>query len=94
MREWLNSQVAAGYVVYYSESGTYELPAEQALVLADAESPVFMPPAWDVAATRAEGVILCGDAARLDGQVGDYEALRDLLRRGTDGRRWPWGSRC
>jgi len=51
VREWLNSQVAAGYVAYHPETDGYELPPEQAMVLADPESPVFMPPAWEVAAT-------------------------------------------
>jgi len=47
VREWLNSQAAGGYVVYHPASETYELTAEQAAVLADADSPVFLPPAWD-----------------------------------------------
>ncbi|MCC5810785.1 MAG: methyltransferase domain-containing protein [Ectothiorhodospiraceae bacterium] len=51
VREWLNSQAAANYVDYHAESGRYELAAEQAMVLANPESPVFMPPAWEVAAT-------------------------------------------
>lgn len=49
--EWLNSQAAGGYVVYHASSETYELPPEQALVLADEDSPVFMPPAWEVPAS-------------------------------------------
>jgi ubiquinone/menaquinone biosynthesis C-methylase UbiE len=48
VREWLNSQAAAGYVLYHTTSATYELTAEQALVLAEDDSPVFMPPAWEV----------------------------------------------
>lgn len=32
-----------------------------------------------VAAARPEGVVLCGDAARLDGQEADYRELRGLL---------------
>ena len=51
VREWLNSQAAAGYVVYHGVSGTYELPPERAMVLADEESPVYMTPAWDVPAS-------------------------------------------
>src|SRR4051794_23887709 len=35
VREWLNSQVAGGYVDYHSTSATYELTSEQALALAD-----------------------------------------------------------
>jgi len=51
VREWLNSQAAGGYVAYHPSSQTYELPPEQALVLADDTSPVFLPPAWEVPAS-------------------------------------------
>lgn len=51
LREWLNSQAAGGYVRYHATSETYELPPEQALVLADEESPLFLPPAWNVPAS-------------------------------------------
>jgi ubiquinone/menaquinone biosynthesis C-methylase UbiE len=48
VREWLNSQAAAGYVLYHAGSATYELTPEQSLVLAEDDSPVFIPPAWEV----------------------------------------------
>lgn len=48
VREWLNSQVAGGYVDYHPASSTYELTPEQAVVLADDTSPVFLPHAWNV----------------------------------------------
>jgi SAM-dependent methyltransferase len=51
VREWLNSQAAAGYLVYHATSATYELTPEQSMVLAEENSPVFMPPAWEVAAS-------------------------------------------
>ncbi len=51
VREWLNSQAAGGYVTYDAQRDAYELPPEQAMVLADEESPVFIPPAWDVPAS-------------------------------------------
>ena len=51
VREWLNSQVAGGYIDYHAVSDTYELSPEQALIFADDESPVFMPWAWQVTAT-------------------------------------------
>ncbi len=51
VREWLNSQAAAGYVRYHAAGETYELPPEQALVLADEDSPLFLPPAWNVPAS-------------------------------------------
>jgi len=49
--EWLNAQAAGGYVQYHAVSDTYELTAEQALVLADEDSPVYIPHAWNVPAT-------------------------------------------
>ena len=51
VREWLNAQAAGGYVRYDSATATYELPPAQAAVLADDESPVFFPPAWQVPAS-------------------------------------------
>ena len=51
VREWLNSQVAAGYLVHHDESETYELPAEHAPVLADEDSPVFLPSAFEIPAS-------------------------------------------
>lgn len=49
--EWLNAQVAGGYVEYHSLSDTYELTPEQAVVLADEDSPVYLPNAWQVPAS-------------------------------------------
>jgi SAM-dependent methyltransferase len=49
--EWLNSQAAGGYVDYHAVSGTYELSPEQAAVLADEDSPVFIPHAWNAPAS-------------------------------------------
>jgi SAM-dependent methyltransferase len=51
VREWLNAQVAGGYVDYHPTSGTYELTPEQATILAEDTSPVFLPHAWQVVAS-------------------------------------------
>jgi SAM-dependent methyltransferase len=51
VREWLGSNVAGGYVVYHSMSDTYELPPEHAFVLANEDSPTFVPTAWSVPAS-------------------------------------------
>lgn len=48
VREWLNNQVAGGYVVYAPETAVYRLPEEHVPVLADEESPVFLVPALEV----------------------------------------------
>ena len=51
VREWLNAQAAGGYLFYHGTSDTYELLPEQAMVLADEDSPVFIPHAWNVPAS-------------------------------------------
>lgn len=51
VREWLNAQVAGGYVDYHPASGTYELSPEQAAILADDTSPVYLPNAWQCVAS-------------------------------------------
>jgi SAM-dependent methyltransferase len=51
VREWLANQAAGGYVAYDPATQTYALPPAQAMVLADDESPVFMAPAFEVAAS-------------------------------------------
>ena len=50
VREWLNAQAAGGYVEYDPQADAYHLPDEHAFVLANPDSPVFMAPAFDVAA--------------------------------------------
>ncbi len=55
VREWLNSQAAGGYVAYHAVSGTYELTPEQAFVLANEDSPVFIPIAWNTSGIDVGG---------------------------------------
>ena len=51
VREWLNCNAAGGYVVYHPAGQKYELTPEQAMMLAEESSPVFIPNAWEVAAS-------------------------------------------
>jgi SAM-dependent methyltransferase len=51
VREWLNSQVAAGYIEYDPDSERYTLPPEHAAVLSDRESPALVIPAFNVPAS-------------------------------------------
>jgi ubiquinone/menaquinone biosynthesis C-methylase UbiE len=55
VREWLNGQVAGGYVLFDASTDKYLLPAEHAFVLANPDSPAFLPPAFDVAASLWHG---------------------------------------
>ena len=50
VREWLSNQAAGGYVVYHPADGTFELPAEQAMVVADENSPAFLAGAFETIA--------------------------------------------
>src|ERR1700741_5666199 len=51
VREWLNSQVAGGYLAYHPRTATYELNAEQAALIADETSPYFLPFGWQIVAS-------------------------------------------
>lgn len=50
VREWLCNQAAGGYVSYDPATARFELPAEQAMVLADEDAPVYMAGAFDTIA--------------------------------------------
>lgn len=47
----LNAQAAGGYIACHGLSDTYELLPEQAMVLADKDSPLYIPHAWNVPAS-------------------------------------------
>jgi SAM-dependent methyltransferase len=51
VREWLGNQAAGGYVTYDPVDGTFELPAEQAMVVANEDSPVFLAGAFETIAS-------------------------------------------
>ena len=43
VREWLSAQAAGGFVTYDAATAKFTLPPEQAMALADEQSPVFLP---------------------------------------------------
>jgi SAM-dependent methyltransferase len=51
VREWLRNQAAGGYVTYDADTDTYELPPEQAMALADEESPFYLLGAYELIAS-------------------------------------------
>ena len=75
VREWLNSQVAGGYVHYHPGSMSYELTPEQAAILADETSPVFLPHAWKVVSSMWADEAKAIDAIRTGKGVswGDHD---------------------
>ncbi len=48
VREWLANQAAGGYVTYNTTDGTFYIPPEQTMVLADENSPVYIQGAYQV----------------------------------------------
>jgi SAM-dependent methyltransferase len=49
IREWLNAQAAGGFVTYDAATQRYTLPAEQAMALANEDSPAFVCGAFELA---------------------------------------------
>jgi SAM-dependent methyltransferase len=75
VREWLGNQTAGGYVVYNPADRTYELPAEQAMVVADEDSPVFLGGAFESIASCYADHDIFVDAFRTGAGVawGDHD---------------------
>jgi 2-polyprenyl-3-methyl-5-hydroxy-6-metoxy-1,4-benzoquinol methylase len=69
-REWLSHQAASGYLSYDSKSGRFTLPAEQAMVFAEPDSPVCMQGGFDVAMAMMQNQALVEPAFRTGKGVG------------------------
>jgi len=54
LREWLSHQAASGYLAYDPLTATFALPAEQAMVFAVEESPVYMMGGFDTMAAMLD----------------------------------------
>src|SRR5256714_450691 len=73
VREWLNAQAAGGDVTYDPSTQRYELPAEQALALADENSPA----------------LVCGAVGLAAAALKARPHLEDIIRRGAGPRWHP-----
>src|ERR1700758_2845984 len=73
VREWLNGQVAGGYVRFDTTTNQYFLPPEHVFVLSNQDSPAFLPPAFDVAASLWHGEDKILAAFRSGNGVGWHE---------------------
>src|SRR5580658_982112 len=73
VREWLAAQAAGGFVAYDAGSNTYTLPPEQALALADEQSPVFLPGFFDIVAACVKDEPKIREAFRSGKGVGWHE---------------------
>lgn len=77
--EWLSHQAASGYLEYDPASAKFTLPEEQAMVLADSDSPVYMLPAFDLTVTMLESEALVRPAFRSGKGVGWGDLPRCLF---------------
>jgi SAM-dependent methyltransferase len=73
VREWLAAQAAGGYVAYDADSGRYELPPEQAMVLADEDGPAFMLGGFQMASAVLADQPQLADAFRTGAGFGWHE---------------------
>jgi SAM-dependent methyltransferase len=73
VREWLSNQAAGSYVVYDPGTGTFELPAEQAMVVANEDSPVFLAGAFETIASCYADYAKFVDAFRTGAGIGWQE---------------------
>jgi len=73
VREWLSAQAAQGYVTYDSDLRQFSLSAEQAMVFADEESPVFLAGFFDVARGLFDDTPRILRAFKTDGKLAWHE---------------------
>jgi 2-polyprenyl-3-methyl-5-hydroxy-6-metoxy-1,4-benzoquinol methylase len=83
IREWLCQQAASGYVVYDPATASFRLPPEQALALADENSPVFIPGAFQLLAAMIKDEPHIAERFRSGEGFGWHEHDPDLFE-GTE----------
>jgi 2-polyprenyl-3-methyl-5-hydroxy-6-metoxy-1,4-benzoquinol methylase len=83
IREWLCQQAASGYVEYDAAAGTFRLPPEQALALADEQSPAFIAGAFQVLAAIVKDEPQISERFRSGAGFGWHEHDHDLFE-GTE----------
>jgi SAM-dependent methyltransferase len=79
VREWLSSQAASGYVTYDPATQRFALAPEQALALAQDNSPAFIPGAFQLAAALIKDEPTITEAFRTGDGVGWHEHDQDLF---------------
>jgi SAM-dependent methyltransferase len=79
VREWLSSQAASGYVAYDAASERFTLPPEQAMALAQENSPAFIPGAFQLAAGLIKDEPRISEAFRSGEGVGWHQHDHDLF---------------
>jgi SAM-dependent methyltransferase len=83
VREWLRNQAAGGYVSYDADSDRYTLPDENALALADEDSPFYILGAYELIASLYADEDRIVEAFRNGSGMGWHEHDHRLFR-GTE----------
>lgn len=83
VREWLSAQAASGFVDYDAAGERFSLNPEQAMALADEESPVYVAPAFELIAAAYIDEHKVTSAFKTGGGVGWHEH-HECLFRGTE----------
>jgi SAM-dependent methyltransferase len=73
VREWLAAQAAGGFITYDSATAKYTLPPEQAMALADEQSPVFLPGFFQIVGACMRDEPKISEAFRTGKGVGWHE---------------------
>ncbi|HET9402090.1 MAG TPA: methyltransferase domain-containing protein [Candidatus Acidoferrales bacterium] len=79
VREWLSGQAAGGYITYDAASGKFSLSEEQAFILADENSPAFLPGAFQLALASTRSVDQITDVFRTGKGFGWHEHHPELF---------------
>jgi 2-polyprenyl-3-methyl-5-hydroxy-6-metoxy-1,4-benzoquinol methylase len=79
IREWLCQQAASNYVEYDAGTETFRLPAEQAMALADEDSPAFIPGAFQLVASTIKDEPHIAERFRSGEGFGWHEHHHDLF---------------
>ena len=79
IREWLCQQAASGYVEYDAAESTFRLPPEQAMALADEDSPAFIPGAFQLVAAVVKDEPQIAERFRSGEGFGWHEHHHDLF---------------
>ncbi|SDL03590.1 Methyltransferase domain-containing protein [Modicisalibacter muralis] len=79
VREWLRSQAAGGYIRYHADSERYDMSPEQALMLADENSPCYVPGAFQSAVATLRAAPKIEQAFRTGEGLGWHEHDPELF---------------
>ena len=73
LREWLSSQAAGGYITYNDKTNRFSLTQEQAFMLADENSPAYLPGAFELALGSLAAVPRIAESFRTGAGMGWHE---------------------